>query len=77
MTKRQGTAIYYIHTPLNPFNAESGSQGPQPSSLEDGWVHNTQKNMGILLRTLPELSFGHALGKGDKNWISECLRRRR
>ena len=19
------------------------SQGPQPSSLEDGWVHNTQK----------------------------------
>ena len=34
------------------------------------------KNMGILLRTLPELSFGHALGKGDKNWISECLSKR-
>jgi len=32
--------------------------------------------MGILLRTLPELSFGHALGKGDKNWISECLSKR-
>ena len=29
--------------------------------------------MGILLRTLPELLFGHALGKGDKNWISRCL----
>ena len=31
------------------------------------------KNIGILLRTLPELLFGHALGKGDKNWISRCL----
>ena len=24
-------------------NATMTSQGPQPSSLEDGWVHNTQK----------------------------------
>ena len=34
------------------------------------------KNMGILLRGLPELSFGHTLGKGDKNWISECHSKR-
>jgi len=32
--------------------------------------------METLLRTLPEHSFGHALGKGDKNWISECLSKR-
>ena len=29
--------------------------------------------MQIFLCGLPQLSFGHALGKGDKNWIGRCL----
>ena len=32
--------------------------------------------MGIFLRSLPELSFGHALGKCYNNWIGRCLRYR-
>ena len=40
-----------------------------PNSLALGSELGAQypKNMGILLRTLPELSFGHALRAGDKN----------
>ena len=47
-----------------------------PNWLESQLGAQYPKNMGILIRTLPELSFGHALGKGDKNWISECLSKR-
>ena len=34
------------------------------------------KNMGILLRGLPELSFGLALGRNDENWLGECHSKR-
>ena len=49
------------------------SQVPQPLLLVVGWVYNTPKNSQIFLCVLPQSSFGHALGKGDKNWISRCL----
>ena len=32
--------------------------------------------MGILLRDLPELSFGLALGRNDENWLGECHNKR-
>ena len=31
------------------------------------------KNSQIFLCVFPQSSFGHALRKGDKNWISRCL----
>ena len=45
-----GSMLEVVRVRVEDENVEIGSQGPQPSSLEDGWVHNTQKTWEFYFR---------------------------